>query len=109
MKQTVFNHIRDHIFNRDTLRGRKESEWCVEFENLMRNRLVVGSFRYGNLHRKRPQGITKFHIDYIQRKLKQYKKTGNTEMLVDIANLALVEFVVGDHKYKHFKAEDRQG
>ena len=56
MKQTVFDHIRDHIFNYDTLRGRKESEWCVEFENLMRNRLFMIT-NNKTITENRPDGV----------------------------------------------------
>jgi hypothetical protein len=104
---TLFEYIRWRILNKETFEGRKDSEWSYEFERLMRNRLIVGSYRYGSLRRKRPKGISGFHIKYIKDKLKKYALTGNTELLVDIANLALVEFVTGDHKNKHFKSEER--
>lgn len=108
MKITVSEHIRTHILNASPLDKLRQSEWCPKFEKLMRNRLIVGAYRYGGLYKKRPKNITIFHVNYIRDKLDQYEKTGNTEMLVDIANLALVEFVVGDHPNKHFKAEDRK-
>jgi hypothetical protein len=107
--KTVNEHIREHILNRHTLAGLRESEWSIEFEHLMRNRLLVGSFRYGKMRSKRNEAsLTKFHLNYIRDKLERYRFTGNTEMLVDVANLCLVEFEIGDHPKKHFKAEDRK-
>ena len=84
------------------------TEWCHEFEKLMRDRLLMGAIRYGAMSIKRKPGHTAMIIDYIQAKLNEYKDTGNTEMLVDIANLAMVEFVHSDHPNKHFKTIDRE-
>ena len=80
------------------------SEWSNEFERLMRNRLVVGAFRYGLIgdkNKKRFDGI-----GYMLVKIKRYNETGNLEALVDIANLALLEFVEGRHPKKHFSSLD---
>lgn len=69
-----------------------------QFETLMRNRLIMGALRYGRLHApgkgtyNRPGGIVK--------RLQQYQETGNLECLVDIANLALLEFEEGTHPLK---------
>jgi hypothetical protein len=40
-------------------------------------------------------------IGYILRKSGEYKKTGNDEILVDIANMALYDYVEGTHPKKH--------
>ena len=77
------------------------SEWSEEFETLMRNRLIMGAFRYGKLKKARRPGATDFHINYIKEKLAIYEKTGNTD-------LSLVEFITGDHPLSHFKALDRE-
>ena len=91
-----------------TFESLKISEWSPEFEQLMRNRLIMGSMRHSmKLHDDRPSGATEFHIKYIKAKLVLYEKTGNREMLVDIANLSLVEFLHSDHPMSHFKAVDR--
>jgi hypothetical protein len=76
---TVVDHVR--------LRA---TQWNSAFERLQRNRLVMGAFRYGDL-------ITQptFGTDTIQsaiQRAKLYIETGNLEHLVDIANLAMVEF-----------------
>ena len=85
-----------------TLADLARTEWSPQFERLMRNRLVMGALRYGPLHApgkrpwNRPAGIAK--------RLAQYIRTGNTEYLVDVANLALLEFEEGTHPTKHFSA-----
>jgi len=82
----------------------RESEWSPKFERLMRNRLIMGAFRYGLLN---ATGKPKYdRMDSIAKRAKLYKDTGNIEILVDIANMALLEFEEGDHDSRHFKAAD---
>lgn len=85
----------------------KRTEWSDEFERLMRNRLIMGALRYGVMGDKPRKGATQKHIEYIASKLDYYQATGNQEALVDIANLCLVEFRIGDHPLRHFHAIDR--
>jgi len=84
----------------------RQSEWLPEFERLMRNRLVIGAFRYGlnfvNLERKRQYD----RVTSMIRRLEHYRQSGNTEHLVDVANLCMLEFGEGDHPLKHFAATD---
>lgn len=82
----------------------RQSEWCPEFEQLMRNRLLMGRFRYGRM-----DDPSKGDYDCIAsaaRRLKHYQDTGNLEHLVDVANLCLVEFLHGRHPNRHFEASD---
>lgn len=88
-------------FDLDSLR---ESEWCKEFEYLMRNRLIQGVPRYGKLRDKNKPSYNR--INSIVSRLKKYEDTGNLEYLVDIANLCLLEFVEGEHPKRHFKSID---
>jgi hypothetical protein len=110
---TVSDHIRLHALNAAKEVGPHNpawlyrSQWVGEFEHLMRNRLVMGYLRYGPMTGKPVAGHTEKYTDYIRAKLHAYVITGNTEMLVDLANLAMMEFVMGDHPNKHFKAIDR--
>ena len=81
-----------------------KSEWSYEFERLMRNRLILGAFRYGKIGAKNKPKYDR--IADMEKRIYLYRRTGNTEYLVDIANLSLVEFVEGEHKTKHFKPID---
>lgn len=82
----------------------EESEWSDEFENLMRNRLILGAMRYGKLH---AHGKPEYdRIESAHNRLQQYEKTGNIEHLVDVANMMLLEFEEGMHPNKHFKPID---
>lgn len=106
--KTVTQHIRDRLLSRLSppvpLAELRETEWSQEFERLMRNRLIVGSYRYGRMG---SVGKPLYRcIPRIRRYLDDYEETGNLECLVDVANLALVEFVEGSHPRRHFRAVD---
>lgn len=76
------------------------TQWSPEFEQLMRNRLAMGFFRYGALPKQ--IGCHKYdNLGSIEKRLSLYRENKNRELLVDIANLALVEFVVHpEHPFK---------
>ena len=81
-----------------------QSEWSSEFEKLMRNRMIAGAFRYGKMNVKgKPQYA---RVESCLKRLKKFQETGNTEFLVDVANLCLIEFVEGIHPKKHFRSVD---
>jgi hypothetical protein len=89
--KTVFEHIRARLLApRDIYEELKQTQWCSRFEQLMRNRLIVGAFRYGGI-RTPSKGFDV--IGSIVSRAGKYLKDGNQEHLVDIANLAMVEFV----------------
>ena len=82
----------------------KITEWSSEFETLMRSRLIMGNFRYGPFRKcNRP---TRAMMEAIINKANRYIGSGNDEDLVDIANLAMKEFVAGQHPKKHFNSID---
>lgn len=67
--------------------------WSYEFEKLMRNRMKVGCIRYGHLKKKNKPQYKR--VEYILNKTKEYNKTRNKELLVDIANLCMLEYEEG--------------
>lgn len=78
-------------------------QWSNEFESAMRNRMAMGYFRYGDLQKQ--IGKNKYdNIGSIKRRICAYEADNNREHLVDIANLALVEFAVNPDK--PFKSVD---
>jgi hypothetical protein len=109
--ERVSDHIRNHLLEGlempdsiPSLDILQKTEWSEEFENFMRNRLIMGRFRYGpfqNINRT-PEAV----IENIKLRADKYIKERNTEYLVDIANLCMKVFVVDDHPRKHFKSED---
>uniref|UniRef100_A0A6M3IDD0 Uncharacterized protein n=1 Tax=viral metagenome TaxID=1070528 RepID=A0A6M3IDD0_9ZZZZ len=109
MSMRVSEYIREHLYNSLTrkipdLENLKKTEWSDEFERLMRNRLIMGRFRYGSIGlSNRP---TKSIIEDIKRRADLYIEDPNIEYMVDIANLAMKIFVADPNPNKYFKSED---
>jgi len=82
----------------------RETEWVPEFERLQRNRLIMGRFRYGAMEDESKGGYDQ--VASLRRRLDLYEQTGNLEHLVDVANLAMVEFRHSRHPRRHFHAAD---
>lgn len=86
------------------LKDLKKTEWSKLFETLMRNRMIQGAYRYGLLGSK--DKLDYDRISNMIERLKLYKQNGNDELLVDVANICLCEFIEGRHPNKHFKSTD---
>ena len=111
--RTVTEHLREHALltagcvdrkpmpDLDSLR---RTEWFPEFEQLMRNRLIMGAFRYQLFKDKAGSGSLMF--EYLKQKVAVYEETGNREALVDIANMAGLEFTFPSHPNAHWVAGD---
>ena len=82
----------------------RATEWSPRFERLMRNRLILGAIRYGRLHA--PNKLQYDRLAAMIKRIALYRDTGNDELLVDVANLALLEFEEGRHPEKHFGTID---
>jgi hypothetical protein len=111
--RTVTEHLREHALlaagcvDRKVmpdLESLRKTEWFPEFEHLMRNRLIMGAFRYGLLEHKAKTNYNM--LAYLQEKVDMYVKTGCKEALVDIANMAGLEFMFPSHPNAHWTAWD---
>lgn len=109
---TCTEHIRQHLLDNlgisstvciPDIKELQKSEWSAEFEKLMRDRLIMGAFRYGLLGD--PNKPKWDRLPSIYRRLQEYGATGNDELLVDCANLLLLEFVEGNHPNKHLNSK----
>ena len=110
----VTDHIREHLLaslgyaepprrmpDLDELRA---TEWCDAFDVARRYRMLIGAFRYGLL-----SDPAKWRYDFLgglRKKLDHYRRTGNTESLVDASNYLMLEFMRPSHPAAHFRAED---
>ena len=96
MVKTVTQHIRDRLeqqaFPRTLppIESLRVTEWSPRFEQLMRNRLLMGAFRYGLMEIERHQKWRM--LEAMRKRIDQYEATGNLELMVDVANLCLLEF-----------------
>lgn len=91
------------------IRSLEKTEWSPKFEQLMRNRLLMGALRYGTMAEKAKNAANGKHWDLLgalKKKLEGYEATGNTEYLVDAANYLLLAFEFDPHPNKHFYALD---
>lgn len=89
---------------RPSLEHLRLGQWNEDFEQLMRNRLVMGAFRYGTFEEQKH--LRRDNVPSILKHAALYQQTGNAEHLVDVANLALVEFTRPSHPAFHFEAID---
>lgn len=85
-----------------TLEERERFNWDTEFVELMKWRMMQGSFRYGI----QLASMGTDNLAYAEVKIEQYKKTGNLESLVDAANMLRLEFKFSRHPKKHFNSGD---
>jgi|WetSurMetagenome_2_1015567.scaffolds.fasta_scaffold39004_4 hypothetical protein len=75
-----------------------------DFVILMRNRMIMGYFRYGA---NKPELMKK--LDFIgsaKQRIERYEKDGNLEHLVDAANILRMEFEMPHHPNAHFQSID---
>ena len=92
--------IGDKTASLDDLR---EIQWSDEFIDLMRPRMQMGYYRYGDV---RKQAGRYDNIGSCIQRLRLFQVTGNEEHLVDVPNLCMVEFMQKNHPDAHFNAVD---
>ena len=90
LRKRLLADVPDRVPSLDELRRTGRSP---EFERLRMNRKVIGSMRYGRMG---APGKPQFdRVADMIRRLSLYANDGNAEHLVDVANLAELEFVEG--------------
>ena len=82
----------------------RRTEQSPEFRRLRDNRMIQGAFRYGRLGAAGKPAYDRTTCAI--RRLEDYRATGNTEHLLDVANLMECEWVEGTHPLKHFAPKD---
>lgn len=89
-----------------------QNKWSARFEKLMRTYFLMGALRYETPTIARRGGFKgrpwKIETNDIILRIRKFQQTGNTEFLVDVANLCMVCFETTDHPHKHFTGTDRQ-
>lgn len=84
-----------------------QTEYNEEFDKLRKNRMFVSYHKYGPVANNYGDNLVN-SIENLEIRLKKYKESGNTELLVDIANFAMIEFMYPKHKNAHFDSERHQ-
>lgn len=80
-------------------------EYSERFDALRRNRMEVSFYKYGPARKNFSTGNVQA-IPTMERCIKKYQETGNTEYLVDAANYLMLEFMFPQHQKAHFRATD---
>ena len=78
-------------------------EYSERFDTLRRNRMEVSFYKYGPARKNFATGNVQA-IPTMERCIKKYQETGNTEYLVDAANYLMLEFMFPQHQKAHFRA-----
>lgn len=86
------------------IKALRKSQWCDRFDELRRNRMVLGTFRYGDYKDSKAKKFDR--IGSAISRLHKYIETGNTEFLIDVANLCMIEFDIPNHEKAHFSSID---
>lgn len=82
-----------------------ESEYSERFDKLRRCAIEVSFHKYGSAVDNFKFGRVDA-IKSLKKKLSAYEKVGNTELLVDVANYAMFEFMYPLHEKAHYKPMD---
>lgn len=89
------NNVLTLWINSKVKRPPREWEFVQDFLQKMMNRMGVGYVRYGTVD-KRQRYMTRLEVEF-----RAYKKTGNKEHLLNIANYAVLESMAPEHKKFH--------
>lgn len=81
-----------------------DKEYSTEFDNLRQNRVVVSYHKYGSAQKNFGEGRVDA-IGSLELCLDKFKRTGNTEYLLDVANYAMFRYM-HPMPNEYFKATD---
>lgn len=74
----------------------RRTEWSREYEQVRRNRMIMGSMRYERMEAKQ-EGHNYDFLKSIEKRVQQYREDGNLEHMADIGNCAMLEFCYPTH------------
>lgn len=93
LRARLLANVVDRAPDLDSLR---RTERSPEFERLRMNRKIIGAMRYGLMG---APGKPRYdRVADMIRRFEAYRADRNAEHLVDVANLAELEFVEGKHR-----------
>jgi hypothetical protein len=84
--------------------GVPDTEFSQRFTQGMADRMAMSYFKYGPLAKAYPDRVDA--IATLKLKLAAYEASGNTEILQDVANYAMIEFLRPRHLKAHYQATD---
>lgn len=81
-----------------------EGQFSQEFVDGMRDRVIMGFYRYGPAKNQFPAKVNA--LQTMELRLRKYKETKNTEYLMDAANFLMFEFMYPSLEGAHFTPTD---
>jgi DNA/RNA-binding domain of Phe-tRNA-synthetase-like protein len=84
-----------------------QTEFSEEFIDKMKNRMITSYYKYGKVadnYGKQKRDA----IKNLEKRIRKYQETGNTEWLIDAANFTMIEFMYPQHENAHFKATNSE-
>lgn len=81
-----------------------DTEFSEPFVTGMKARMEVSYHKYGPIKVAYPEKVDA--IGSLMDRLREYTKTGNTEFLMDVANFAMIEYMLPRHPNAFFRATD---
>lgn len=83
------------------------TEFSERFVALMKNAMTVSFYKYGALKDAYPLKVNA--VASLMERLKKYEETGNTEYMIDVANFAMIEFMLHRHPSAFYQGTDDDG
>jgi len=80
------------------------TEYSNRFIERMKQAMIVSYHKYGPFRKAYPHKINA--IACLEARLRLYKQTGNADYLIDIANFAMIEFMLPAHTNHHDSPTD---
>ena len=79
-----------------------ECDWSDEFNSYRKKKMIMGRLKYGPWKKNR---VNVDALGSMMLRLEDYKKTGNKEMLEDIANFAMMEWMLPMNPLAHRRGD----
>lgn len=79
----------------------QENQNSEEFHQGMIDRMYTGNLKYGDIRSTFPH--TTDALACVQLRIQKYRETGNTEWLIDAANMLMIEFMLPAHPNAHYR------
>lgn len=87
-----------------TVRVGAPTEVSRTFIQGMADRMAVSFHKYGAVKQAYPKDVDA--IASLKTRLERYLEDGNTEWLMDVANFAMIEFMLPRHPKAHYRPTD---
>lgn len=85
-----------------------KTEVSDKFISLMKNAMIMSYHKYGPIKEAYPHKVDA--VKNLEKRLSLYKETGNADYLVDIANFAMIEFMLPAHdNFNHTPTDGGEG